>query len=202
VPQSASPTVRLRRLAAELRRLREHAGLTGDQVARRLNWSASKLSRFENAHTTPRTPELRRLLALYDVEGSHADDLLALAQEAAGKGWWEAFSSTLPPEYAALIGMEAEAESALSWEPLIVPGLLQTGDYAREVTIGYLERIDPVPPSETHRRVAARLARQQVLTRDNPLRFSAVLDQSVLYRCSYVLSRHSCGIFLVSFPGF
>ena len=182
MPQSASPTVRLRRLAAELRRLREHAGLTGDQVARRLNWSASKLSRFENAHTAPRTSELRRLLALYDVEGSHADDLLALAQEAAGKGWWEAFSSTLPPEYAALIGMEAEAKSALSWEPLIVPGLLQTGDYAREVTIGYLERIDPVPPSETHRRVAARLARQQVLTRDNPLRFSAVLDQSVLYR--------------------
>jgi hypothetical protein len=60
--------------------------------------------------------------------------------------------------------------------------LLQTGDYAREVTNGYLERIDLVPPTETHRRVAARLARQQVLTRDNPLRFSAVLDQSVLYR--------------------
>ena len=78
--------------------------------------------------------------------------------------------------------MEAEARSALSWEPLIVPGLLQTGDYAREVTNGYLERIDPVPPSETRRRVEARLARQRVLTRDNPLRLSVVLDQSVLHR--------------------
>ena len=182
MPEPASPTVRRRRLAAELRRLRERAEMTGDQVAKRLKWSASKLSRIENAHTTPRAVEIRKLLALYDVEGSYADDLLALAREAAGKGWWETFSSTLPPEYAALIGMEAEARSALSWEPLIVPGLLQTGDYAREVTNGYLERIDPVPPSETQRRVEARLTRQQVLIRDNPLRLSAVLDQSVLQR--------------------
>ena len=182
VPEPPSPTVRRRRLAAELRRLRERAELTGDQVAKQMKWSASKLSRFENAHTIPRAVEIRKLLALYHVEGSYADDLLALAQEAAGKGWWETFSSTLPPEYAALIGMEAEARSALSWEPLIVPGLLQTGDYAREVTNGYLEQIDPVPPSETKRRVEARLARQQVLTRDNPLRLSAVLDQSVLQR--------------------
>lgn len=182
MPRSASPTVRRRRLAAELRRLRERAGLTGDQVAHRVGWSASKLSRLENGHTAPGAAEIRQLLQLYEVRGSAADGLLALAQEAAGKGWWETFSSTLPPEYAALIGMEAEAKSALSWEPLIVPGLLQTGDYAREVTNGYLERIDPVPPSETPRRVAARLARQQVLAGDNPLRFSAVLDQSVLHR--------------------
>jgi transcriptional regulator with XRE-family HTH domain len=182
VPEPPSPTVRRRRLAAELRRLRERAELTGDQVAKQMKWSASKLSRFENAHTIPRAVEIRKLLALYDVEGSYADDLLALAREAAGKGWWETFSSTLPPEYAALIGMEAEARSARSWEPLVVPGLLQTADYAREVTNGYLEQIDPVPPSETRRRVEARLARQQVLTRDNPLRLSAVLDQSVLQR--------------------
>jgi transcriptional regulator with XRE-family HTH domain len=182
VSRSASPTVRRRRLAVELRRLRERAELTGDQVAKRMKWSASKLSRFENAHAIPRAVEIRKLLALYGVEGSYADDLLALAREAAGKGWWETFSSTLPPEYAALIGMEAEARSVLSWEPLIVPGLLQTGDYAREVTNGYLEQIEPVPPSETKRRVAARLARQQVLAGDNPLRFSALLDQSVLHR--------------------
>jgi transcriptional regulator with XRE-family HTH domain len=182
VPEPASPTVRRRRLAAELRRLREHAELTGDQVARAMNWSASKLSRYENGHTVPRAAEIRKLLALYGVAENYADDLLALAREAAGKGWWETFSSSLPPEYAALIGMEAEAWSTLSWEPLIVPGLLQTGDYAREVTNGYLEQIDPVPPSETKRRVEARLARQQVLTRDNPLGLSAILDQSVLQR--------------------
>ena len=180
--EPASPTVRRRRLAAELRRLRERAGLTGDQVADRVGWSASKLSRIENAHTVPGDAEIRQLLDLYGVEGHNADELFVLAQEAAGKGWWETYSPTLPPDYASLIGLEAEARSALSWEPLIVPGLLQTGDYAREVTNGYLERIDPVPPSETRRRVEARLARQEVLTRDNPLRLSVVLDQSVLHR--------------------
>ena len=182
MPEPASPTVRRRRLAAELRRLRERAGMTGDQVADRVRWSASKLSRLENAHTTPGAAEIGQLLQLYDVKGAVADELLALAQEAAGKGWWEAFSPTLSPDYASLIGLETEARSALSWEPLIVPGLLQTADYAREVTSGYLERIDPVPPSETRRRVEVRLARQRVLTRDNPLRLSVMLDQSVLHR--------------------
>ena len=81
-----------------------------------------------------------------------------------------------------LIGMEAEAKSALSWAPLIVPGLLQTDDYAREVTNGFVERIAPVSPAETRRRVEARLIRQQVLMRDNPFRFFTVLDESALYR--------------------
>jgi transcriptional regulator with XRE-family HTH domain len=182
VPEPTSPTVRRRRLAAELRRLRERAGLTGDDVARRVKWSASKVSRIENAQTTPRVSDIRKLLALYRIEGRDADELLALAQEAADKGWWETYSPTLPPEYSALIGMEAEAKSASSWAAQTVPGLLQTADYAREVTNGYLERIAPVPPSETRRRVEVRLARQQVLTRDNPLELRAVLDQSVLYR--------------------
>ncbi len=183
VPVPASPTVRRRRLAAELRRLREHADLTGDDVAAHMGWSASKLSRLENAHTAPRDAELRKLLKLYGVEGGDAEELVALAKEAKTlKGWWETYSQTLPPEYAALIGMEAEARSAMSWAPLIVPGLLQTSDYAREVTNGFVERIAPVSPGETRRRVEARLARQQVLTRDNPLEFSAILDQSVLFR--------------------
>jgi transcriptional regulator with XRE-family HTH domain len=182
VPEPASPTVRRRRLAAELRRLRERAGLTGDDVAKRVKWSASKISRIETSQTAPSVPDMRKLLTLYDIEGRYAEELLALAKEAAGKGWWETYSPTLPPEYAGLIGMEAEAKSALSWAAQIVPGLFQTEDYAREVTNGYLERIDPVPPSETRRRVEVRLARQQVLTRDNPLNLRAVLDQSVLYR--------------------
>jgi transcriptional regulator with XRE-family HTH domain len=182
VPEPASPTVRRRRLAAELRRLRERAGLTGDDVAKRVKWSASKISRIETSQTAPSVPDMRKLLTLYDIEGRYAEELLALAKEAAGKGWWETYSPTLPPEYAGLIGMEAEAKSALSWAAQIVPGLFQTEDYAREVTNGYLERIDPLPPSETRRRVEVRLARQQVLTRDNPLNLRAVLDQSVLYR--------------------
>ena len=182
MPEPASPTVRRRRLAAELRRLRERAGLTGDEVAEDVGWSASKVSRIETAQTAPRESDIRKLLGLYGIGGRDAEELLALAKEAAGKGWWETYSPTLPPEYSALIGMEAEAQSALSWAAQIVPGLFQTDEYALEVTNGYLERIAPVPPRETRRRVEVRLARQQVLTRDNPLQLSAVLDESVLYR--------------------
>jgi transcriptional regulator with XRE-family HTH domain len=182
VPEPTSPTVRRRRLAAELRRLRERAGLTGDEVAEDVGWSASKVSRIETSQTAPRESDIKKLLALYGIGGRDAEELLALAKEAAGKGWWETYSPTLPPEYSALIGMEAEAQSALSWAAQIVPGLFQTDDYALEVTNGYLERIAPVPPRETRRRVEVRLARQQVLTRDNPLQLSAVLDESVLYR--------------------
>jgi transcriptional regulator with XRE-family HTH domain len=182
VTAPASPTVRRRRLAAELRRLRERASLTGDQVAEHMGWSASKVSRLENAHTPPRAPEIRKLLALYGAEDRTAD-LLELAREAqTSKGWWESYSQTLSPEYATLIGLEAEATATMSWAPLIVPGLLQTSDYAREVTNGLVEGIAPISPAETRRRVEARLARQQVLTRDNPLQFSAILDESVLFR--------------------
>jgi transcriptional regulator with XRE-family HTH domain len=182
VTAPASPTVRRRRLAAELRRLREHASLTGDQVAEHMGWSASKVSRLENAHTPPRAPEIRKLLALYGAEDRTAD-LLELAREAqTSKGWWESYSQTLSPEYATLIGLEAEATAAMSWAPMIVPGLLQTSDYAREVTNGYVEEIAPISPGETRRRVEARLARQQVLTRDNPLPLFAILDESVLFR--------------------
>jgi transcriptional regulator with XRE-family HTH domain len=182
VTAPASPTVRRRRLAAELRRLRERASLTGDQVAEHMGWSASKVSRLENAHTPPRVPEIRKLLALYGAEDRTAD-LIELAREAqTSKGWWESYSQTLSPEYATLIGLEAEATATMNWAPFIVPGLLQTSDYAREVTNGLVEGIAPISPAETRRRVEARLARQQVLTRDNPLQFSAILDESVLFR--------------------
>jgi len=86
VPEPASPTVRRRRLAAELRRLREHADLTGDYVAGQMGWSASKVSRIENAHNAPRPTEIKKLLAIYGIEGRYADELMELAQEAKGKG--------------------------------------------------------------------------------------------------------------------
>ena len=179
MPEPASPTVRRRRLAAELRRLRERADLVGEQVAERMGWSASKLSRIENAHTTPRPSEIRKLLLLYGIDGNHAEQLVALAQEANRKGWWEAYSGALPDMHAAFIGLEAEATSSSQWAPEVVVGLLQSEDYAREV----IRATNPsVPPGEIERIVEARMFRQQILKRDPPFELTVVLDESVLHR--------------------
>lgn len=181
MPDHGSPTVRRRRLAAELHRLREQVGLTGDQVAERLGWSPSKISRIENNRSGIKLPDLRRLLDLYGVEDQHRAELVTLAREAGQRGWWEIYSDTLPDEHVPFIGLEAEAKWARSWEPQTVPGLLQTEDYARKM-IETWRWVEPIPPAAIERRVKARLERQQVLTREQPLILSATLDESVLLR--------------------
>jgi transcriptional regulator with XRE-family HTH domain len=179
VTEPASPTVRRRRLAAELRRLRERADLTGDFVAGQMGWSASKVSRIENARTAPRPTEIKKLLALYGIEGRYADELTELAQEAKGKGWWKAYSDALPDLHTAYIGLEAEATAAWHWSPEVVPGLLQTEDYAREVL---RTANGTAPPREIERMVEARMVRQRLLHRDPPFKLTAVVDESVLLR--------------------
>jgi transcriptional regulator with XRE-family HTH domain len=179
VSEPASPTVRRRRLAAELRRLRERADLTGDFVAGQMGWSASKVSRIENAHNAPRPTEIKKLLALYGIEGRYADELMELAQEAKGKGWWKAYSDALPELHTAYIGLEAEATAASHWSPEVVPGLLQAEDYAREVL---RTANGAAPPREIERMVEARMVRQRLLQRDPPFELTAVIDESVLMR--------------------
>jgi transcriptional regulator with XRE-family HTH domain len=176
-----SPTVRRRRLAAELRRLREQADLTGDDVADRLRWSASKISRIETAKSGAKISDVRKLLELYGVGESHKGELIALAREAERRGWWEGYSDALPEEYAAFIGLETEAEWAWQWESQVIPGLFQTEAYAREQTRA-VQPIETIPPGQVEARVEARLRRQEVLTRDKPLELSVVLDEAVLTR--------------------
>jgi transcriptional regulator with XRE-family HTH domain len=179
VPEPASPTVRRRRLAAELRRLRERTDFTGEFIAERMGWSASKVSRIENAHTTPRPSELKKLLLLYGIDGQYADDLVALAQEANRKGWWKAYSDALPDMHTAYIGLEAEATSSSHWAPEVVSGLLQTADYAREVISTTNQN---VPPGEIERMVEARMVRQKLLKREPSFELTVVIDESVLLR--------------------
>src|SRR6266498_3022495 len=128
LPDYGSPTVRRRRLAAELRRLRERAGLTGDEVADRLGWSASKISRIELHRIGIKQADLLRLLDLYRVADVHRGSLVALADEARRTGRLEAVAASLPGKYAAFLYAEAEAKSVWTWDPQIVPGLLQTAD--------------------------------------------------------------------------
>ena len=181
MPAPTSPTVRRRRLAAELRRIRDQLGLTLEEVADRLHWSASKLSRIETAKSGAKITDVRRLLQLYQATGPQAEELQTLAREAELKGWWEAYSDTLQEEVSAYIGLEAEAVQAAQWQSQVIPGLLQTEAYA-EQTVLALQPVISRPPGQIKASVAIRLHRQQVLTRDRPLSFSAVLDESILWR--------------------
>jgi len=177
----SSPTVRRRRLAAELRRLRERAGLTGDEVAETLGWSASKISRIELHRIGVKQADLNRLLDLYGIADVHREGLLALARESREGGRLEAVAATFPGEHAAFLYAEAEAKSEWTWDPQVVPGLLQTAEYARAVMLG-LDEVFPLSPADIDRRVEARMLRQNVLHRDPPFLLSAVIDESVLRR--------------------
>ena len=175
-----SPTVRRRRLAAELRGIRESTGQSGDAVAAALKWSPSKISRYERARTGLRPREVERLLDYYEITGSHRTLLLALAEDAAQKGWWEEFADSLSDDYKQFIGLEHEATSITIWHVDVVTGLLQTEAYARHIISSY-SRVEPVAPGMIGRLVRVRMRRQQVLNREG-VQLSVVLDESVLKR--------------------
>jgi len=176
-----SPTVRRRRLAAELREIRESKGKSGDAVAAALKWSPSKISRYERARTGLQPREVERLLDYYEITGARRTLLLALAEDAAQKGWWEEFADELSADYQQFIGLEHEASSIAIWHVDVVPGLLQTQAYARHIISSY-NRVDPRAPRMVERMVKVRMRRQQVLNREPELQLSVVLDESVLKR--------------------
>lgn len=173
---------RRRRLAAELRRLREHVGLAEDQATERLGWpSNSKLSRIELGKSGVKQADLQSLLDLYNVVGEHRAELIALAEESRKSGQFQSASARFPGELVAFLESEADADSIWVWEPLIVPGLLQTESYTRSLLQAWVNKF-ALPSAEVDRRVDARRVRQKVLTRDPPVHLSAVIDESVLHR--------------------
>ncbi len=176
-----SPTVRRRRLAAELRDIRESKGKSGDTVAAALKWSPSKISRYERARTGLQPREVERLLDYYGITGSRRELLLSLAEDAAQKGWWEEFADILSADYQQFIGLEHEASAVSIWHVDVVPGLLQTEAYARHI-IGSYSKVEPITPGMIGRLVKVRMRRQEVLDRESGLQLSVVLDESALKR--------------------
>jgi transcriptional regulator with XRE-family HTH domain len=177
----ASQTIRRRRLAAELRRLRERAGLTGDEAAERLGWSGSKISRIETHRIGVKEADLGKLLDLYEVDLSRREELTRFARESSRTGSLESAVAGLPADYADYLSAEDEARSIWNWDPMVVPGLLQTEAYARAAIAGYQSMYRP-PPGHAERRIELRRLRQQLLTRDPPVNLSVVIDESVLHR--------------------
>jgi transcriptional regulator with XRE-family HTH domain len=174
-----TPTVRLRRLAAELRSLRAVSGLAREEILERTGVNAATLYRIEHARVRPQTRTLRTLLDLYGVGREQQDELVGLLREARQRGWLHAYQSELPEHYTTYIGFEGEADTVWNYESLFVPGLLQTEDYARAVIRGGLPQASR---EDVERRVEVRLERQSLLLGDNPLKLWCIVDEAALRR--------------------
>jgi hypothetical protein len=156
-------------------------GRSGDAVAAALKWSPSKISRYERARTSLHPRDVERLLDYYEIPEPRRSLLLALAQDAAQKGWWEQFADALSDDYKQFIGLEHEASAIDVWHVDVVTGLLQTEAYARHIISTY-SKVEPIPPAMVERLVRVRMQRQQILHRDPALKLDVVLDESVLQR--------------------
>jgi transcriptional regulator with XRE-family HTH domain len=173
---TSSPTVRRRRIARELRQLRERSSMTLDQAARQLDMSKSNLSRIENAQIGIKPRDVRAALALYEVTGADAEAIIEIARGAQQRGWWQNYGDVLPQWFEFYVGLEAEASVIRTYEAESVPGLLQTEDYARAIYVL------TAGEAEVDRKVSARIQRQAVLHRDPPAELSVVLNEAVLVR--------------------
>ncbi len=174
--------MRRRRLAAELRRLRHETEKSIEDVAAELGWQSSKLSRIENRQIGISTADLRKLLVAYNVEDrAYGDQLADMARRATERGWWQSFSSdVVPTALANLIGLETEARTIRSYEPELVPGLLQTEAYARAIMRAWQPSLTA---AAIDRRVEIRLARQDVLRQTGlSPQASCIINESVLRR--------------------
>ncbi len=174
--QVPSPTIRARRLRRELRRLRDRAGHTAEEVAKQLGWHRTKVIRFEVGHSRVMAKDVQTLLDLYGATEAEREALTALHRQARQKGWWSAYGDVLPDDY---VGFEAEATSISSYESLYVPGLLQTEEYIRAIVRAGRSTADQ---DEIDRRVTARLARKVLLSRDQPPRLWMVIDEAAVRR--------------------
>jgi len=181
VPARSSPTVKRRRLAAELRRYREQAALTIDDVAERLEWSTAKISRIENARVSVLPRDVKFLLGVYGLsEGDQAwDVLLTLARESRQKGWWHQYGDAIPDWFEVYVGLEAEAANVSSYHAEFIPGLIQTKDYARAV---HKAALITATDDEIEQLVSVRMARQELLASTDALQVWLVLNEAVLRR--------------------
>lgn len=165
---------------AELKRLREMAGLTQEDVAAQLEWHPTKVMRIETGRTAPHPNDVRLMVELYGlIDRDQVLALVKLARDARQQGWWYSYRDVLLNRYDFFIGLESEATTIRDFELAMIPGLLQTEDYASAVVSG-----GPLDygAEEVGRRVEVRTTRQRVLTREDRPQLWAIMDESVVHR--------------------
>ncbi|HET9558475.1 MAG TPA: helix-turn-helix transcriptional regulator, partial [Actinomycetota bacterium] len=176
----AGPTVRRMLVGARLRRLRTELGLSREEAAQAIRASEWKIHRLENGQVGFKDRDIIDLLARYQVtDPAEVAEFLTLAREANTPGWWQHYGDVLPSWFRTYVDLEQAATLIRSYEGQFVPGLLQTDDYMRAVVHGaHLEESG----EEVGRRVRLRMARQILLTREDPPRLWAVVDEAALRR--------------------
>lgn len=174
-----SPTLRRRRLAIELRRLRDEAGIKAAEVALELGCSPGKVSQMETGRVSISVPDTKAMLEMYGISGEHRAALVELARTAKQKGWWLPHSSAILPWFAQYIGLETESSILRTYQSECVPGLLQTEQYQRALLANEFK---PWSTEEVDRFVALRKGRQEILCVPDAPRFWFVLNEAVLRR--------------------
>jgi transcriptional regulator with XRE-family HTH domain len=176
----SSPTVRRRRLAAELRQLRKESGKTREQVSEFVGCSPVTITRIESAQSAPRLADTARMLECYGITGERREVLLTLCSEARKRGWWHQYSGTIPPWFEVYVGVEGEVSEIRSYQPELVDGRLQTEGYIRALM---LADVDVPTEEELDRRVSLRMKRQeQFFTGDDGPKMWVVLNEAALRR--------------------
>lgn len=179
VPRRSSPTVRRRRLAAELRKLRKESGKTREQVAEFVGCSPVTVTRIESAQSAPRLADTARMLEFYGVTGARREVLMTLCSEARRRGWWHQYSGAIPAWFEVYVGIEGEVSEIRSYQPEAIDGRLQTEGYIRALM---LADVDIPSGEELERRIAVRVTRQEQLRGDDAPKMWVVLNEAALRR--------------------
>ena len=173
------PAIHKRRLRSELRKAREAAEMTQRDVAAAMDWSASKLIRIETGAVNISTNDLRALMSHYGADQARIDNLVEVARAAREQPRWSLYRDVAEPEYIAFLGYESSASVIRNFEPLLVPGLLQTEEYAREL----LKVLTDEDPHKVDPLVDLRMERQELLVREaSPPSFHFIMDEAVIRR--------------------
>ncbi len=178
---AGGPTVLRILLGAQLRRLRESSGVSRERAGWEIRSSESKISRIELGKVRFKERDIADLLSLYRMadDDPERERMLALASEANTPGWWQPYGDVMPGWFQPYLGLEAATSLIRTYEVQFVPGLLQIRDYARAVVrLGHPR----APEAELERRIDLRVARQKLLTRENPPQLWAVVDEAALRR--------------------
>lgn len=164
-------------VGAQLRKRREAAGVSRDEAAYLIRSSGAKVSRMELGRHRFKERDLVDLLALYGADETERDEFLDLARQANAPGWWQRYGDLLPSWFETYVAMEQAASVIRTYEVQLVPGLLQTNEYARTVV-----RLAHSDPEEVERRVDLRRRRQEILTSSNAPQVWVVIDEAALHR--------------------